>query len=333
MMNEQEQKTYDRLLDKSQEAFILAIELYNRPSIRYHAEGCSFFLCNAWELMLKAKIINDEGEDAIYYADKNRTLSLSDCLKKVFNNENDPVRKNMRAVNNLRNTSTHFVVDEYELFYGPIFNESVKLYDEKLKDLHGIEISDRIPENYLTLSVRRGAMHLDTIRARYPRQVVEKMLTLGADIVADRKDSDGELGYVTEFRQSKKKDADFTFSITSDADTAVAIIKSLTEPVDKYTYRVRTGVEHIRKKLQKKNVRLLVKGEETEFNRVHFMEFVSFYNMKGNETYSYDLSLGGEQPSWCYSQQAIDLMIDALERDPEHAIDSMRDELRKRNEK
>jgi len=55
--------------------------------------------------------------------------------------------------------------------------------------------------------------------------------------------------------------------------------------------------------------------------------------MKGNESYSYDLSLGGEQPSWCYSQQAIDLMLDAIERDPGHVIDSMREELKKRNEK
>ena len=43
-----------RLLEKSKEAFILALELYNRPTLKYHAESCSIFLCNAWELMLKA---------------------------------------------------------------------------------------------------------------------------------------------------------------------------------------------------------------------------------------------------------------------------------------
>ena len=42
-MNEAETATCERLLDKSQEAFLLAIELYNRPTIRYHAEGCCFF--------------------------------------------------------------------------------------------------------------------------------------------------------------------------------------------------------------------------------------------------------------------------------------------------
>lgn len=47
--------TVQQLLDKATEAFVLAIELYNRSSIRYRVEGFAFFVCNAWELMLKAK--------------------------------------------------------------------------------------------------------------------------------------------------------------------------------------------------------------------------------------------------------------------------------------
>lgn len=55
-----EQDTADRLLEKSKEAFALAVELYNRPTLKYHAESCSIFLCNAWELMLKAYGLNDK---------------------------------------------------------------------------------------------------------------------------------------------------------------------------------------------------------------------------------------------------------------------------------
>ena len=32
-----------KLLEKSQEAFILAIEIYNKPTIKYRVEGFSFF--------------------------------------------------------------------------------------------------------------------------------------------------------------------------------------------------------------------------------------------------------------------------------------------------
>lgn len=66
-----------RLLDKSKEAFALAVELYNRPTLRYHAEACSIFLCNAWELMLKAHLIEEEGLEAIYYPRQSRSNNLA----------------------------------------------------------------------------------------------------------------------------------------------------------------------------------------------------------------------------------------------------------------
>ena len=89
----------------------------------------------------------------------------------------------MEVVGEFRNTSTHFVTDEYELFYGPILQECVKLYEEKLRELHGIEISDRIPENCLALSVRRGDVDYDVIKARYPREVVETAIRYHAHAV------------------------------------------------------------------------------------------------------------------------------------------------------
>ena len=67
----------EKLLDKSKEAFTMAIEIYNKPTIKYRIEGFSFFICNAWELMLKAYMIKAKGENSIYYKDNpERTLSL-----------------------------------------------------------------------------------------------------------------------------------------------------------------------------------------------------------------------------------------------------------------
>ena len=64
-----------RLTEKSIEAFIMGLEIYNKPTIKYRIEGFSFFIINAWELMLKAALIN-RGE-SIYFSDKpDRTLSV-----------------------------------------------------------------------------------------------------------------------------------------------------------------------------------------------------------------------------------------------------------------
>ena len=68
-----------RLIDKSVEAFILALEVYNKPTIRYRIEGFSFFICNAWELMLKAELVNKNV--SIYQKDKKD--SIDNNKKKV----------------------------------------------------------------------------------------------------------------------------------------------------------------------------------------------------------------------------------------------------------
>ena len=278
--------------------------------------------------MLKARISKTLGEEAVFYPNSNRSLSLTDCIKKVFTNIEDPLRCNLAIIVELRNTSTHYVTDEYELFYGPILQYCVEKYDEKLRAFHGIEISDKIPENYLALSVRRGTINLDTIRARYPKQIVEKMLTLGTSIATEG--IVGAVPYSTELRLTKRKDADFSVRIASESDTAATILHTLTDPINKYKYRTKAAVKFIKGKLKKEGISIYVSGEEKEFNTFHFGVFVDFYEMKGNEAYSYNFSLPGEQPSWGYSQQAIDLMLQELIKNPTRVVDSMRSELKKR---
>ena len=33
----------EKLIEKSKEAFVMAVEIYNKPSIKYRIEGFSFF--------------------------------------------------------------------------------------------------------------------------------------------------------------------------------------------------------------------------------------------------------------------------------------------------
>jgi len=113
-------KLVGQLLEKATEAFIMSIEIYNKLTIRYRVEGFGLFVCNAWELILKSHMINIWSMSSIYYKDKkNRTVSLEYCVKKVYPNEKDPVRLNLEKIIDLRNTSTHFITEEYEMLYVP----------------------------------------------------------------------------------------------------------------------------------------------------------------------------------------------------------------------
>lgn len=88
-----------QLVDKSIEAFIMGLEIYNKPTIKYRIEGFSFFICNAWELMLKAHLINRDGNSSIYYEDNNeRTISITDAIKKIYTDKNTRIRLNLEKL-------------------------------------------------------------------------------------------------------------------------------------------------------------------------------------------------------------------------------------------
>lgn len=334
-MDEVDVKTYDRLVDKSQEAFLLAIELYNRPTIKYHVEGCAFFLCNAWELMLKAYLIRCDGPDAIYYPRSERTLSLEDCLRRVFTNDTDPLRRNMEKVIEARNTSTHFIVPEYESFYAPLLQASVENFDNQMNRLLGVEVSDRIPENYLMLSVRRGAVDEDECRGRYDSRVLDRMLERMDGIRTTEDELENRrfaCTYVTELRVTKRKDADLTLRISHEGDAAVAMVKTVVDAKNKYPYRPRNVVKEICQRIKREGIVLLQNGTDTTtrtknghpFNMYMLGLFVSYYSMKGDQRYTYDGSLEDENPSYTYSQQAVDLIWEKIKEDPSGVIDRLR---------
>lgn len=80
-----------QLIEKSQEAFLLSLEIYNKPTIKYRIESFSFFFCNAWELLLKAHILEKTGQrKSIFYQKERskprRSIALREVLKREMGN-------------------------------------------------------------------------------------------------------------------------------------------------------------------------------------------------------------------------------------------------------
>lgn len=319
-----------RLLEKSKEAFILALELYNRPTLKYHAESCSIFLCNAWELMLKAYLVKDRGVDAIYYSDgSGKTIALADCLKKIFTNDKDPLRVNMAEIIRFRNINTHFITDEYEIFIGPFLQKSVMNYADKLLELHGESVSELIPENHLTLAVRRGAIDPDVIRAKYEPHVAEKLLKMrqfAADAAGTGEGGAAAAIYETNLRIVKKsKDADLNVYIDSDADAGIAIVKDVRDAASYYPYTKKLAVNEVLKRLAKSKTTICHRGEKRRFNKYDFDLFIKVFQLRDDERYAYDRSTAGENATmWTYSQQAVELVVGYLQKDPEGCLDALK---------
>lgn len=123
------------LLHKSKDNMMLAIELYNRPSLVNKLDGFVMLFCTAWEQLLKAKLIESDGEESIFVERKQRkeTISLRDCLDKCFD-KNSSVKKNIKKIVEIRDQAVHLLVPELQgvmsrIFQSGVFNYS-KLFEE-----------------------------------------------------------------------------------------------------------------------------------------------------------------------------------------------------------
>ena len=146
----------ERLVDKSFEAYVLALETINRITIRYRLEAFCYLICNAWKLLLKAKILDTTGEEKdIYYSEMKdpvrRSLSLRDCLRKVFSNEKDPVRRNLEQIEELRDKAVHLIIGQVPPDLIGLFQACVVNYHKHSHDWFGMSLSEREPVGMMSI--------------------------------------------------------------------------------------------------------------------------------------------------------------------------------------
>lgn len=315
----------DKLTDKSKEAFIMAIEVYNKPSIKYRVEGFSFFICNAWELMLKAHMINTFGNESVYYKDNpNRTITLELCVKKIFTNDKDPLRRNLEKIIELRNMSTHFITEEYEMVYIPLFQATVFNFIEKMQAFHNIDMTEIIPQNFLTLTVSYNTIDNDEIRAKYPPEIAERLISTNEELtpIIDENNSHFAIRVNHHYYITKKKDeASAVVRIDNSADKEIKIVKQMQNPNDTYKFTAKKCCSEINKKLEKANITM-------KFNMYHFNLFCKHYEIKGNDKLCF-VSRMFSQPQYSYSLQTIDFIVDEIKKDPEHIIQNLKERLQK----
>ncbi len=311
----------------------MAIEIYNKPSIKYRLEGFSFFICNAWELMLKAHMINRFGESSIYYSDKpNRTISLENCVQKIFTNEKAPLRKNLEKVIELRNTSTHFITEEYEAVYIPLLQACVFNFVDKMREFHEVDMTRVIPENFITLSVRLKSLNETEIRGKYTEQEAEKLITVQHTLEPMIEENNSAFAIRVEhyhYLTKDKNQATEFYHIEKEAADGVRILKELKDPNDTHKYNAKTCIKEINKRIQKEGITLLFNGAEVELNKYHFNLFTTYFGIKENERLCFTYLIS-TQPQYSYSQQAIDFIFEEIKKAPSTILDDVKKKIAKK---
>lgn len=306
----------------------MAIELYNKPTIRYRVEGFAIFICNAWELMLKAHMLKSMGDKSIYYSDNpNRTLTLENCIQKVFTNNKDPLRINLEKIIELRNTSTHFITEDYEMVYIPLFQACILNFNEKMTIFHNVDMTAIIPQNFLTLSVSMKSLNETEIIAKYPEEIASKMLDMKNKIDAlSVTTNNAKFAIHIEHHHYITKDKNKATSfvkIDNDADPSIKIVKELKDPNNTHGLTAKACIGKIRDRLSKGGIDLLYNGNIVKFSSFHFTNFCKYFGIKENEKFCY-IHRQFTQPQYSYSLQAVEFIVDELKKDPENILDNIK---------
>ncbi len=317
----------ERLVDKSIEAFCMAIELYNKPTIKYRVEGFSLFICNAWELMLKAHLLKSRGDESIYFKDhKNRTISLENAIKLIFTNDKDPLRLNLEKIIELRNTSTHFITEEYEMVYVPLFQACIFNFNEKMMAFHSIDMTTIVPQNFLTLSVSMKALDESEIVAKYSEPIARHFIDAKTTVDDLAINNNAKFAIRIDHRYFITKDKNKATNIVhfeKDASPGVTVVKEMQDPNNTHKYTAKSCIEAIRDRLRKERVEIFYNGNPTKFTSFHFTNFCKYYDLKRNERLCY-IHKQYATPQYSYSQQMIEFIISEIKKDPAHILDNIK---------
>ena len=313
------------LLDKSEEAFLMAIEIYNKPTIKYRLEGFSFFICNAWELLLKSRML--QKNIPIYYDDKpNRTISLTNCISQVFTNSKDPVRKNLEIIIGLRNTSTHFVIKELDIIYLPFMQANVLNYSQKLFEYFGRDITKKINSSFMTLVINDDNITDEEILSRYGNNIFDRFIKLKTEtekIISDNSNEKLAIKIDLNVKIVKDKDkAKMTFRIAKDGDTPVQIIKELKDTNLTHCYSQKRVREIVEDNLKRNGINF-------KLTQYDFQLICDKFNLKNDETYFYKHILTNR---WGCTQQLISFLTNLIMKNP-NIIKELREELKKTSNK
>ena len=278
-------KYIEALLKKSEEAYLMAIEIINKPTINYRTEGFCFFMCNAWELLLKAFLINKNNDINVinYRGDLNRTISLDECCEKVFTSTTDKIKNNISFIRSIRNKATHLILPEYDFILTPAFQRCLTNYNKFFKkQFPDYDLNEKITP-YIVLvnpgnAMSESALFLNPVN----------LITL--EKIKNELNSDEALTQTLKIISTKKEsEADLKYTIVKNGGENATII-NVPKDIDKtHPYTTTEIVKKIQETLE------LTFGQNHGFTKNTFQDICRNKNIKGNQDYCYQFPYSKNQ--------------------------------------
>ncbi|TWX69705.1 DUF3644 domain-containing protein [Colwellia demingiae] len=130
-----DQKLYNKLIKRSLNAFTVALEVYNRPSLENRVEAFTIMMTNAWELLLKSQVLKSKGFDSLIDSD-GKSIPISEAVNYKYPNDSAD-KDNLNQLISLRNDAIHLLLPEIQPQLSRLFQTTVLLYQEEFAHQEG----------------------------------------------------------------------------------------------------------------------------------------------------------------------------------------------------
>jgi hypothetical protein len=182
------------LLRKSRDNMLLALELYNRPSLENRMDGFVLCFCIAWEQLLKAVLIEMKGEESIFKKSRHtggirETISLRECLSELYSVE-DVVRKNIERILFYRDQAVHLLMPEVQNIMSRVFQSGILNYSTKFQEFTEQPFISSSHSGMLSLVGDLKHPSITTLHSNYGKEIGDEISSLITDLTEEAKNVD-----------------------------------------------------------------------------------------------------------------------------------------------
>lgn len=244
-----EEQFHDKLVSRSLDAFTLALEVYNRPSMKNRVEAFAIMMVNAWELLLKAEILKAEGYEKIFN-DGDRSISISDAVKRRLQ-EKDPVRINLETIIDLRDHAIHLLIPELQPQLSRLFQATVLNYQTRYRNEMGNAPLAGQSVGMLSLVVDGPAPEVALIQKLYGKHAAQSVSKFIQRFDKTSKTVDStEFSIPVDYRLAlvkREDESDLSLSV-GDAGEGAIIITKTKDPDATHPYHTNETLDEINKR-------------------------------------------------------------------------------------
>lgn len=255
----------------------MSMEIINKPTINYRTEGFCFFICNAWELLLKAFLIDKSQDINVinYKDDSNRTIGLDECVERVFTSTTDKTKNNITFIRNIRNKATHLILPEFDFILAPVFQRCLTNFNRFFKKhFPNYKLNEKVTP-FIALVNPGNDENVSSL-------VLNPANLLLLEKVKKELDNDDTLSQTLRLiSTNKESEADIKFSIVKDSEEKARIINVPKNIEKTHPYTTNEVIKKIKETIE------MSLGPNNGFTSNKFQDICKRKGIKSNQDYCY----------------------------------------------